>query len=385
MKMNKLFPVFFLLGTLLLSGGEEPLVIRFVRHGQPGVRGTDFTPADKAAWIKLGLTPMGRQQAERTGQFLKKEGIEWRTVIASPQERASETADIICGILGKTFTLEPDLREIGNPIRETLDALRKRFKNLAPDAVLDLTSQQRKGFRENNKQQGERGRRVIMGLFRKPVKGPVLLVTHGNFMYTTIREMTGKNSNPWNCGMAALKVWPDGRAELVKAVYPEALPADLITCNETYFRTNPWSYKFGPYPAPRPDPAELVNAEFRKFISGEKSSWRPGRGMSPVSFQIKDGKIILRGQQKKAGVYAPRIPLTEGKTYRCRIQARGQGTAVCRCLRRPYRVEMKLSGEEREYELKFIPKRNEPHFYAALEADPGSELVITGFTLDYGK
>ena len=35
--MNKLFPVFFLLGTLLLSAGEDPLMIRFIRHGQPGI------------------------------------------------------------------------------------------------------------------------------------------------------------------------------------------------------------------------------------------------------------------------------------------------------------------------------------------------------------
>ena len=114
----------FLLVLILFSGmglfSEEDFVIfRLVRHGQPGMRGTVFTPEQKAAWIGLGLTPLGVKQAQMTGEFLKKEGRNYK-VIASPQERASETADIICGILGTTFTLDKDLREVGNAIRETL-------------------------------------------------------------------------------------------------------------------------------------------------------------------------------------------------------------------------------------------------------------------------
>ena len=214
--MLKKMVLLLVLLSAMLPAQEKPLIIRMVRHGQPGVGGTDFTPEQKKAWIRLGLTPLGRSQAETTGKYLKKEGVQWSQVIASPQERASETADIICGIIGKTFTLEPNLREIGNPIPEPLDGLRRRFKNLAPDAVLDLTPQQRKGFKETGKQQGERGKKYIMSLFQKKAKGPILLVTHGNFMYTTIQEMTGKYANPWNCGMSELKVWPDGRAELVK-------------------------------------------------------------------------------------------------------------------------------------------------------------------------
>ena len=127
---------FFLTGIFLFScmflyaQSGKPLTVRFVRHGQPGVRGTEFSQADKKAWISpLGLTPLGREQARLTGEFLKKEGIDWQLVIASPLERASETANIICGILGKKYYLEPDVRELRNPIRyETLPALRKRFE-----------------------------------------------------------------------------------------------------------------------------------------------------------------------------------------------------------------------------------------------------------------
>ena len=76
-----------LLAAMFLSAAEEPLVIRFVRHGQLGVEGTEFTPADKSAWIGLGLTPQGRKQAEVTGRFLKKENIPLKTVIGGCAEQ----------------------------------------------------------------------------------------------------------------------------------------------------------------------------------------------------------------------------------------------------------------------------------------------------------
>ena len=381
--MKKILSALFLLAAILLPAQDQPLVVRMVRHGQPGVKKTDSTAAGKKKnWMAMGLTPLGCKQAEITGQFLKKEGVQWSRVIASPQMRASETADIICGILGKTFTLEPRLREVGNPIPETLPVLRERFKNLAPDAVLNLTEQQRKHFTENNKQQGERGRDFIMSLFKTREKGPVLLVTHGNFMYTTTREMTkmkGKRrADPWNCGMVELKVWPDGRTELIKAEYPEVLPADLITDNGDDLHTNPWRYKFDPYPASRPDPVEFMNQEFGKFARGEKSSWRLGRRIPARAVRVKDGSVTLIAGKKTVSLAAPRIPLTRG-TYLFRIKASGKGTGICRSLTRPYKLEFQLDENIQEHELAFSAKEGD-YLYAVLEAMPGSELNISEFS-----
>ena len=46
--------------SLLAQDKQNFLRVRMVRHGQPGVAGTDFTPEDKAAYIKAfedaGLT-----------------------------------------------------------------------------------------------------------------------------------------------------------------------------------------------------------------------------------------------------------------------------------------------------------------------------------------
>ena len=103
MSMRRVWLAFLVCCALSLGAQDNGyLRVRMVRHGQPGVAGTDFTPADKAAWTILGLTPLGRKQAETTGAFLKQEGVKWHRVIASPQERAAETADIICSFLDTT-------------------------------------------------------------------------------------------------------------------------------------------------------------------------------------------------------------------------------------------------------------------------------------------
>lgn len=381
MMLKKLSVLLILLTVSLLSAQEQPLTVRFVRHGQPGVGGTDFTPEDKAAWIVLGLTQLGRKQAEVTGQFLKKEGSEWSLVFASPQERASETADIICGILGKTFTLDPDLREVGNSIRETLPGLRKRFLRLSPEENLSLTPAQRRGFKETSKACGERGRKFIMKQIRNKIRGPILLVAHGHLIFATIREMTGKRIVPWNCGMAELKVWPDGKAELVKGAFPEVLEKSLITDNANYFDKNPWYPKFLPHPGPRPDAVALVNEEFLKFIGGQRSSWNRKRGTPGNMVETGNGKLILTGGKEPSVVVSPRFPLKSGMKYRLKVMASGTGSGKIRLAKSPWQKEMELSPETGEYELQFSPAgKIAPWHEIQLEAAPGSKMTVSGLT-----
>lgn len=330
----------------------------------------------------MGLTPLGRKQAELTGAFLKKEGLRWSRVISSPQERAAETAEIICSFLDMDYSLSPDLREVGNPIRETLPALRKRFRHIAPGERLELSAEQRKGFKENNDLCGARGKRFIMSLLEHGEKGPVLLVAHGHLIFCTVLTMTGERVQPWNCGMAELKVWPDGRAKLVKATYPEVLPAEAITSNQTFFHKDPWFARFIPYPAPRPDAVALMNDEFRKFADGGKSSWKPVRGTARQYIVTGGGKLSLTGGKKSSAVVSPRFPLEKGVTYVCRMEFHGKGTGFCRINGLP-RTLVKLSPapETKTCELKFGTEDSPKFVLFHLEALPGSELVLTGFRL----
>ncbi len=370
-----------LLTAALLQAQDPALVIRFVRHGQPGVKGTDFTPADKAAWITLGLTPLGRKQAETTGQFLKKENIPWKKVMASPQERAAETANIICGILGKTYTFDLDLREVGNAVQEPLPGLRKRFKQLDPEEKMEATPAQRRGFKEDNKACGQRGRRLIMKLIRGKTEGPVLLVSHGHFMYCTILEMTGKSVRPWNCGMAELKVWPDGKAELVREAYPEVMGPDLITDNFTYFRKNPWYLKFRPHPGPRPETLDFVNTEFRLLLDGKNSAWREIRRRNGKTILDAGKGITFKSAKQTFGYSSPAFPLMAGKEYRIAVKASGKGTGTIRLAGSPYQKKLELTPEVRGYELAFTLKGKTVPFYTIyLEAAPASEMAVTDFS-----
>ena len=365
----------------VLAQDEGFLRVRLVRHGQPGVAGTDFTPADKAAWTVLGLTPLGRKQAETTGAFLKQEGVKWHQVIASPQERAAETADIICSFLDTTYTLEPNLREVGNAISEEIPELRKRFKHLAPSENQELSPQVRKGFKEDNEHCGSRGKEFILELLKKGENGPVLLVTHGHFMRCTIEVMTGKVVRPWNCGMAELKVWSDGRTELVREAFPEVLPPELITCNYNFLHKDPWFIKFMPYPTPRPEAIPLLNHEFQEFVNGRRSSWRHLRPTTLEQVKRGGGQLILTGGKKTSVVISPRFPLAMDTEYVCTLKVHGKGKAACRLVGNSAHLELELTPETKSYELKFSAKTEGTFVSIRLDTLPESELVLTSFTL----
>ncbi len=372
--------------SLFAQDKEYFLRVRMVRHGQPGVAGTDFTPEDKAAWSVLGLTPLGRKQVETTGAFMKKEGVKWR-VIASPQERAAETADIICSHLDTTYTLEPKLREVGNAISEMLPNLRKRFTHIDTKETLELSPEERKRFKENNEECGKRGKEFIMTLLKTSLKnvdcGPVLLVTHGHFMRCTIETMTGEAVLPWNCGMAELLVWPDGRVQLDKGnpLLNEVLSPDLITCNYNFFHKDPWFIKFMPYSAPRPEPIPLVNFEYQEYVNDRRSSWRHIRPTTVEQIKRGDGQLTLTGRKNNAVVLSPRFPLAMETEYVCTMEVHGHGKAVCKLVGNAANQPLELTPESKTYEFKFSAKKEGTFVSIRLEAQPESELVLTRFTL----
>ncbi len=199
-------------------------------------------------------------------------------------------------------------------------------------------------------------------------------------MFCTILEMTGKTVRPWNCGMAELKVWPDGKAELVKAAYPEVLGPDLITDNLTCFRKNPWYIKFLPYPGPRPDTPDFVNDEFRLLLEGKNSSWRELRRRNGKITLEKGKGITFRSAKLAAGYFSPRFPVKPGTEYRIGIKTSGRGTGLIRLSK--YSRKFALTPESGEYELKFTPQGKAALFCEIhLEAAPGSEMTVTDLKL----
>lgn len=148
----------------------------FLRHGE-----TDLNAARLAqgAGIDAGLNATGRAQAERAGPLLA--GQEITTIIASPLQRARQTAEIINEFLRLPLSIEPDLREVafgsmeGKPLLPWFpDWLEGRATPDGAESFAALT------------------RRVEAVLRRilKTQQGPVLLVAHGG-VFRAMRELMG--------------------------------------------------------------------------------------------------------------------------------------------------------------------------------------------------
>jgi 2,3-bisphosphoglycerate-dependent phosphoglycerate mutase len=76
-----------------------------IRHGRP----TRHVVEDDVGGANPPLSELGRQQAERTADFLKTEGIDH--VVASTMQRAHETAMPLAGRLGIGIELIDDIKE----------------------------------------------------------------------------------------------------------------------------------------------------------------------------------------------------------------------------------------------------------------------------------
>jgi 2,3-bisphosphoglycerate-dependent phosphoglycerate mutase len=84
--------------------------ITFMRHGRS--RADDEKRVEGR--YDSPLTEVGRSQAEIRAKELKSEGIDFDVIIASSLVRASETAEIIGGILGVEVQIDEDWMEIDN-------------------------------------------------------------------------------------------------------------------------------------------------------------------------------------------------------------------------------------------------------------------------------
>ena len=151
-------------------------VAYLVQHGEK-----ESLPGDP------GLTALGRQQAMRTGRWLR--GRRVQTLCTSPLRRARETAECIAAVTG--LTAHPDAR-----LRERLN-----WDGSTPvEAFLALWARTRQdrdfapGNEESSRQAGARLRAFLAGLPGTP--GPVAAVTHGGITIDLLCNLLGDDGLP---------------------------------------------------------------------------------------------------------------------------------------------------------------------------------------------
>jgi len=134
-----------------------------------------------------GLTEHGREQASRTGQWLR--GVGLAAVYGSPQRRAWQTAELIAAATGLLPKEDERLRERMNwDGDQSLDdfladwAHSARDRDFVPHAG------------ESARQAGERLLAFVLDVAERPA--PVAAVTHGGVTVELLRSLVGDESLP---------------------------------------------------------------------------------------------------------------------------------------------------------------------------------------------
>jgi broad specificity phosphatase PhoE len=134
-----------------------------------------------------GLTPAGRQQATRAGQWLHGQGI--RALYGSPMRRAQETAGSIASVTGLAVQTDPRLRERLNwDGRQPYDAFLALWARTRADRDFAPAGE------ESSRQAGARLLGFLAGLPAAP--GPVAAVTHGGVTIDLLANLLGDDALP---------------------------------------------------------------------------------------------------------------------------------------------------------------------------------------------
>lgn len=146
----------------------------FLRHGQ-----TDYNAQGLSqGGIDIPLNETGRAQARAAAPLLLGRGLVG--IVASPMQRARETAEIVNDTLGLPLMFEPDLREVvfggmeGKPLQPWFtDWMEGRLTPPGAESFAEIT---------------DRARGALQRVLAAP--GPLLLVSHGAF-FRAVRGLLG--------------------------------------------------------------------------------------------------------------------------------------------------------------------------------------------------
>jgi len=134
-----------------------------------------------------GLTRAGRQQAARTGEWLR--GREVRTLFSSPLRRAQETAGCIAPVTGLAIQTDARLRERLNwDGSQPYEAFLATWARTRDDRDLVAADG------ESSRQAGARLMEFLASLPGTP--GPVAAVTHGGVTIDLLCNLLGDDALP---------------------------------------------------------------------------------------------------------------------------------------------------------------------------------------------
>lgn len=176
----------------------------FLRHGQ-----TDYNAQGLSQGaIDIPLNEIGREQARRAAPLLAGRGLVG--IVASPMQRARETAEIVNEHLGLPLAFEPDLREVvfggmeGQPLQPWFaDWMEGRSTPPGAESFAEITA---------------RAGGALRRLLAQP--GPLLLVSHGAF-FRAVRGLLGADLEQRTGNATPIRCEPDGDAWRLTWLSPE--------------------------------------------------------------------------------------------------------------------------------------------------------------------
>jgi probable phosphoglycerate mutase len=188
-----------------------------VRHGQSqhqiGVQGND-----------LGLTDLGRQQAERLGQWLKTNEPAVNSLLCSPMRRAGETTSILTRYIGTPVSIDDDLRETDRDLFMELPRL-VHPADIGPHYYVLPHDNYYQRYTEQT-------RRVLNRLIDNPsAVRTVVVVCHGGTASTMLRMLLHcHHLHIWmhNTAMHYL-TWQEGLWDVRGINYTPHLTGDMLT------------------------------------------------------------------------------------------------------------------------------------------------------------
>ena len=188
----------------------QPKYFHLIRHGQ-------YDPQNGSGWRGGGLTPLGKQQAERTARRLA--GLPIRRIHFSTLRRTAETAQILAAAFS---TLHPApsrlLWEVLPPFAQA-DA-----HHFARSTAAELA--------ESRQRAAAAWQRFFLDEAEKP--GDVLVVSHGNLIRYFACRALGVDPTLWlraethNCGLTTLS-YTEGVWRLVSLNDTGHLPEEMKT------------------------------------------------------------------------------------------------------------------------------------------------------------
>jgi probable phosphoglycerate mutase len=158
--------------------------LTFVRHGQSEGNANGYFQGQE----DFPMTEKGKEQARLLGERWLAEGVQYDLAVSSPQARAKETAQIICGLLKVPLGFDPvwNARDTGKIAGLKQEEALKTFPH--PDFInlFDRIGDKGESAWEFYLRAGEALKRIIQ---RNP--GRYLIVSHAGLLNKMVRAILG--------------------------------------------------------------------------------------------------------------------------------------------------------------------------------------------------